>query len=160
MGLAAPAYAVTVYFTFPNDPAKGNVAGNVTGHIDGLIDNGTSAATGVFLDSYPAGLMNAGFSDTVFDWTNSVIAENSLTLLNGVIVGGSFVAQSNADQAQLFINSLCCSIAGTNYLNVDGTNANAVWNDNGLSGLISGPTKSRHRHREFLFFERPCLGDC
>ena len=124
-------------FSFSNDPALGTVNGTVTGHIVGLIDNATSSASEIVLDSYPAGLMNAGFSDNVFDWANLVISENSLTLADGVIIGGSFVAQSNGDDAQLFINSQ--NVAGTNFLNLDLVDELNVWNDGGLQGLSSGP---------------------
>jgi len=136
--IAAPASAVTVDFSFSNDPAWGNVNGTVTGHIDGLTDNGTSAASAVYIDSYPAGLQNAGYPANVFDWVGVTIAENSFTLLNGVIVGGSFQGIAADAGAQLYLNSTCCG-AGTNFLNIDGSDHLYVWNQSGLGGLSSSP---------------------
>ena len=122
--------AVLVHFSFSNG-APGNVAGTVTGTITGLSDNATGAATGVFLDSYPAGLNNVGYSSDVFAWPSVFFSENSFTLSNGVVTASEFIAQANGSGAQLWLNGF----QSTNFLNVDGTDSHYVWNQDGAAGI-------------------------
>lgn len=129
-------------FSFSNDPAgPGNVAGTVTGRILGLSANGTSAATSIFIDSFPAGLVLFGTYTTPFDvltWTGGTVAENSFTTVNGEITGGSFsIFGANGVLDQLYINSQCvCATfgldTGTNFLDIGSNDTNFVWNDNGI----------------------------
>lgn len=141
-------------FSFSNDPSgPGNVAGTVTGRILGLSANGTSAATSIFIDSFPAGLVLFGTYTSPFDvlaWTGGTIGENSFTTVNGQIVGGSFsIFGSNGINDQLYINSQCACTSfglgtGTNFFDIGSNDTRYVWNDNGIgsTGVTFGPLPS------------------
>ena len=147
---AVSAQAATVFFHFTN--VVGNVAGTVSGHITGLVDNSTSAATGVFIDSYPAGLAGGsglGSYPTPFDvisgWSGGSINENSFTLAGGVVTAAFFSrVGSNGDLDQLFLNSACACSYGTghtNFLDIGTNDGKYVWNVGNLNaadGLIFG----------------------
>ena len=133
--LAGSANALTFDFSFSNNPAWGNIAGTVTGEIVGLTDNATSAASAVYIDTYPTGLNQFGTYSAPFDvlaWTGSV-GENSFTVANGVITGGHFdIYSANGINDQLYINSTCCGGAGTNFLDIGSNDSQYVWNDSGM----------------------------
>jgi len=120
--------AVLVTFSFSNDPAYGNVPGTVTGTITGLSDNATGAASGVTLTSYPAGLVNSGYSSNVFDWATPSFANNSFTLVNGVVTNSNFVAV--AGNAQLWLNG-----SSFNYLSLDDDANSFIGNTDGPAGV-------------------------
>jgi PEP-CTERM motif len=157
---SAPASAATVYYHFTN--VVGNVAGTVSGHISGLLDNATSAATGVWVDSYPAGLAGGGGLgsypvpfNVLAAWTGTV-NENSFTLAGGVVTGARFsIVGANGDLDQLFLNSACACAYGTghtNFLDIGTGDTRYVWNvgdlnaqdglvfDNGPAGGVPEPT--------------------
>lgn len=136
MTAAASSQAATIYYSFSNDPALGNVNGTVTGHIDGLDPDGTSAATAVYVDSYPAGLVQFGSYPTpfnVFDWTGYDLQENSFTLAGGNLVDGHFaLTQANGINDQLFLNSECCFVPLTSFLDIGSNDSLYVWNSGGI----------------------------
>ena len=134
--LASSAHAVTVTYSFTN--VVGNVAGTVTGHIDGLVDNATTAATAIWVDSYPAGLAGGGglgSYPTPFDvlsaWSGTV-NENSFTMSGGVVTAAFFsIVGANGDLDQLFLNSACACSYGTghtNFLDIGTNDTRYVWN--------------------------------
>jgi len=53
MLVPVPGQALTFDFSFTNDPTFGTASGTVTGEIVGLSDNASSAATAVYIDSFP-----------------------------------------------------------------------------------------------------------
>ena len=122
------------------------VPGTVTGEIFGLPSNGTAAATTVLIESFPAGLNSlesAPINATFWDQQNY----NSFTVENDQVVSGGFQAFQTAGNPSLsygfglYING---GVGGPgtgnfNYVNLDGTNANAVWGDNGLAAANIRP---------------------
>jgi hypothetical protein len=138
---ASPAAAVTINFSFSSDtldPEIGNaVAGTVTGRIIGLVDNSTSAATSLFIDSFSVGGF-AGVPVDVLTWSGQYA--NSFTLVNGVITGATFHADTSASTfSQLFINvPLGYTNGNTNYASVGASNEISIWNNNGLRGVTFG----------------------
>jgi hypothetical protein len=144
------ASAATVYYHFDN--VTGNVAGTVSGHITGLVDNATSAATGVWVDSYPAGLAGSsglGSYPVPFDvltaWSGGTVNENSFTLSGGVVTAAFFsLVGANGDSDQLFLNSACSCTYGTghtNFLDIGTGDGQYVWNVGNLNsadGLVFG----------------------
>jgi hypothetical protein len=150
LSLVTPAAeADTFNFSFSNDSTlgfPGQINGTVTGQIVGLINNATSAATAVYVDSYPAGLVVSGSYPAPFnvlDWTGGFIGENSFTEVNGAITGGGFdIRNANGVDDQLYIDSSCCSGAGTNFFDIGSNDTQYVWNDNGIGD--SGVTFSSY----------------
>ena len=137
--IAGSAHATTLDFSFSN--VIGNVSGTVTGRIFGLNPNGTSAATDIVVDSYPAALVAFGSYPTpvdVFAWTLATIGENTFTLSGGNFVSGAFWdSPANGIDDQLFLNSTCCG-PSTSYFDIGSHNSRQVWNDNGVvAGGIS-----------------------
>lgn len=144
LGIAATAFAAllacgtakadTYDFSFSNT-SLGNVAGTVTGQIVGLCFNGTCSAAAVYVDSYPAGLVESGSYPTpinVMSWTGGTIGENSFTVVDGVITGGGFdIYQANGIDDQLYINSNCCG-SSTSFFDIGSNDSLYVWNDNGI----------------------------
>src|ERR1700691_4926172 len=117
------ANASTLYFSFSN--TIGDVAGTVTGEIDGLDPNGTSTPTAVLVDLYPAGLVAFGSYPTpvnVMDWTGGYTAggdTNTFTLAGGNFVSGDFsIEGANGVNDQVYINSNCCGVPDTNFLDI------------------------------------------
>jgi len=143
LAMATPALAVDIQFSFTN--TIGDVPGTVTGEIDGLVDNSTSAATAIWVNSYPAGL-NSVFPAgpiNVLLWTGGVLNNNAFTLTNGALTGVDFFITSNDAHGfnQLYLNSSCCGGSGTNFLNIDGQDGLYVWSNgplNGRDGLTTG----------------------
>ena len=142
---AGAANAVTVTFTFSN--YVGNYNGTVTGRVTGLVDNATSAASGVFIDSYPVGLNQFGTYNTPFDvlaWTGNVM-ENSFTLSGGLVTSAFFsISGANGVNDQLYLNSACACAFGTghtNFLNIGNNDTQYVWSVGNLGaadGIIFG----------------------
>jgi hypothetical protein len=138
---AVPASAVTVTYSFTN--IVGNVSGTVFGHIDGLVDNATSAATAVWVDSYPAmGAAPASFN--VFNWTGFTSDENSFTMVGGVVTAAHFHADGTTYSGldRIYLDSQCnCSYntGHTNFLSVGNGDGQFVWNVgnfNAADGLL------------------------
>jgi PEP-CTERM motif len=146
LSCAGLAHAVTIDFSFTN--TIGNISGTVTGQIDGLIDNSTSAATAVWIDSYPDALpggANASYPTPfdVFDWANLVVVENSFTLSNGVLVDGALHVGNTVNIDQLYLNSQCCTDdpVRTSFLDIGTNDTLYVWTQaplNAPGGLQTG----------------------
>jgi hypothetical protein len=139
--MAGSASAATINFSFVN--TIGNVSGTVTGQIDGLVDNSTSAATAIYVDSYPAALGSYATPFNVLDWTGGTIDENSFTLSGGVVTSALFeITEANGDDDQLYLNSDCdCeySTGHTNFLDIGSHDTLYVWNVGDLNasdGLV------------------------
>ena len=140
------ANATSVNFTFSN--YVGNYAGTVTGHVDGLVDNATSAATAVWIDSYPVGLNQFGAYGTPFNvltWSGGSLIENSFTLSGGLITAAFFsLTGANGVSDQLYLNSACACAFGTghtNFLNIGNNDTQYVWSVGNLGaadGIIFG----------------------
>jgi len=137
------ARADTFYFSFSNDPTgPGDVSGTVTGEVFGLPHNGTGAATDIEILSYPAGLVLSGTYTPpvdVFSWTGAIIAQNSYTVVNGVITGGGFsIYGGNGDLDQLYLSAECVGCTtfglgtGTNFFDIGSDDRKFVWNDDGI----------------------------
>lgn len=130
VAVAAPAAAVSVTYSFTN--TVGNVSGTVFGHIDGLVDNATSAATAVWVDSYPAGLGNYSTPFNVLAWTGGAVNENSFTMAGGLVTAAFFsIVGANGTLDQLYLNSACnCaySTGHTNFLDIGTHDTLYVWN--------------------------------
>lgn len=135
--VAGSAQAVSVTYSFVN--VVGDVPGTVFGHVDGLVDNATSAATAVWVDSYPAGLaggLGLGTYPTPFDvlsaWSGGTLAENSFTMSGGVVTAAFFsLFGANGDNDQLYLNSACSCAFGTghtNFLDIGTSDTLYVWN--------------------------------
>jgi hypothetical protein len=132
------AQALTLDFSFTN--TIGNISGTVTGQVDGLASSGTSAATSVWVDSYPVGLNSFGSYPTPFNvlaWSGGTIGGNSFTITGGVVTAADFyIYGANNFYDQLYLNSPFS--IGTNYLNIGNNNFQEVWTNgplNGPSGL-------------------------
>ncbi len=145
------ASATTVYFHFSNTiNSDGTIDGTVYGHVTGVVDNATSAATGVFIDSYPAalpGIFNVGDYVPPFDvlstWHSGELDENSFTLVGGHVVDAAFsLVFANGDNDRLYLNSKCdCTgeTGHTNFISIGSNNSQYVWNVgdlNAADGLI------------------------
>lgn len=123
--VVAPVDAASLNFSFSN--VIGNVAGTVTGHIDGLNPDGTSPATAVWIDSYPADLVLSGSYATPLDMLSGTVGlENSFTLSGGNYVVGHF-SRNRGNNEQLFLNSLSPSTLGTDFLTIGSNNTRYVW---------------------------------
>jgi hypothetical protein len=127
----APAKAdLTFSFTVTN--TQGDVPGTFTGEIFGLTNNTTSAATHVVIDSFPSGL-NSLVSPPIDATTWDQQYQNSFTVSNDQITDGGFWAQQTINGIgqgyQLYLNGE----DGFNFLNLDGTNFNYVWGDDGFA---------------------------
>jgi PEP-CTERM motif len=126
---AGVAQATTIFYFFSN--TVGNVAGTVTGHIDGLVDNATSAATAVWVDSYPPALSSYSTPFDVLTWSGGSVNENSFTLVGGVVTAAFFsIVGANGDNDQLFLNSACACAFGTghtNFLDIGSSDTLFVW---------------------------------
>ncbi len=137
------AKALNFDFSFTN--VVGNVAGTVTGQIDGLASSGTSAATAIYVYSYPAGLNSFGSYLTPFNvlaWSGTV-NENSFTVSGGVVTSAFFsIISANGINDQLYLNSACACQYGTghtNFLDIGSNDSRYVWNVGNLGasdGLI------------------------
>jgi hypothetical protein len=126
---AGTASANSFSFSFFNDPIFGNVNGTVTGHIDGLLDNATSAASAVYVDSFPGGL--ASFDVLGLPLLAGPI--NSFTVVNNTITDGSFFANTGAILLSLnFVPTNSASGANALYLDIGNY---AVANNDGLNGV-------------------------
>lgn len=122
-------HATTLDFSFTN--TSGLVNGTVTGRILGLNPNGTSAATDVIIDSYPAGLVLLGSFPTpidVFAWTNMDVLQNTFVLSGGDFVSGGFATvEYPGDYYQLLLNW-----GGVgNFLTIGNADTQAVWQPTG-----------------------------
>jgi hypothetical protein len=130
LALSGAASAVTVTYSFTN--VVGNVPGTVFGHIDGLVDNATSAATAVWVDSYPAGLGSYGTPFNVLAWVGGSLPENSFTMSGGVVTAAFFSRTgANGINDQLYLNSACACAFGTghtNFLDIGTNDTLYVWN--------------------------------
>lgn len=139
------ASAATVTFTFSN--VVGNYNGTVTGHVDGLVNNATSAASAVWVDSYPAGLNQFGTYSTPFNvlaWSGNLM-ENSFTLSGGLVTAAFFsISGANGINDQLYLNSACACAFGTghtNFLNIGNNDTQYVWSTGPLGapdGVVFG----------------------
>jgi hypothetical protein len=109
--VSAPGYALTFDFTFTNQLGFGTDSGTVTGEIVGLSNNATSAATAVYIDSFPTASFSFGGSGpfvlqlpgpTPFNMLSppspyvAAITANTFTVSNGQIIGANFLEQLNA----------------------------------------------------------------
>jgi PEP-CTERM motif len=105
---SAPSHALTFDFSFTNDPTLGTAPGTVTGEIVGLLDNATSAATAVYIDSFPTAPFFFGTSGpfvlqlpgpTPFNMLSppapydASIISNSFTVFNGQIINANFLEE-------------------------------------------------------------------
>lgn len=136
------AHATDIPFSFTN--TIGDVSGTVTGRIIGLVDNSTSAATAIYIDSFPTALNSAFGSPPidVFAWNDQwfYVGQNSFTLSNGVLTSAQFFVQAQDDNGffQLWLNG----DGNTNFLSLDGLNNLYVYTVgelNSETGLQVGP---------------------
>ncbi len=88
----AHAGALSFDFSFSNNGKFSfpSIDGEVTGEIVGLTNNATSAASQVYVFTYPSGLGSS--PATPFDATTLPVSSNSFTVVDGVITSGSFFA--------------------------------------------------------------------
>jgi PEP-CTERM motif len=106
-------------FSFPS------VDGEVTGEIIGLTNNATSAASRVYILSYPSGLGSS--PPTPFNATGLPVFYNSFTVVDGVITGAAFFANAG---------SLAVGLLAANTNNFFRTSPSLItWNNEGLSGV-------------------------
>ncbi len=124
LACAPSAHAGALSFTFSFSNVTGTVPGTVTGEITGLTDNGTSSATSVTIDSYPAAL---GLSLSVPFETIADSALNSFTVANGDITSGYYFAVGVGSYA-FGINHI-----GGNYL--ENASGPELFNGDGLGGV-------------------------
>ena len=127
-------------FTFCNDPnGPGNVQGCVTGQVQGIPHTGTSAASAVWITSYPPALSNYAVPFNVLAWTGYTINEDSFTSNNGVMTAAFFsLINANGINDQLYLNSQCaCNMfglmLGTNFIDIGSSDTLYVWNDDGMA---------------------------
>jgi hypothetical protein len=127
-------------FTFCNDPnGPGNVQGCVTGQVQGIPHTGTSAASAVWINSYPPGLGSYTTPFNVLAWTGYTIVEDSFTSTNGVMTAAFFSLKgANGINDQLYLNSQCACVQfglmlGTNFIDIGTNDTRYVWNDNGMT---------------------------
>jgi hypothetical protein len=90
VGTATAASALNFDFSFSDDGSLGpfDIPGTVTGEITGLTDNATSAATHVYIDTGPSGLLLAPPFDTI----GNTIFANSFTVSGGQITDANYFA--------------------------------------------------------------------
>ena len=146
---ASQASAVTVNFSFSSDlsdpQATNKIPGTITGHIDGLVDNATSAATAIFIDSYPAAALGT-IADPSYVTPVNVAAwsgqfANSFTLVGGVVTAALFHSNQNGPGGfdQFWLNVPLGYINGnTNYFDLGNGNRVSIWNNNGFAGVTFG----------------------
>lgn len=135
---ATPAKALDFTFSFSNEAGVGNVNGTVTGRIIGLANNAASSATAVYIDSYPSGLVPSNRASSYLTPINALtwskITQNSFTVANNIITADNFISENNSSSG---LDRLLINGASThNYLSIGSANAQRVWNNNGLSGVI------------------------
>jgi hypothetical protein len=128
-------------FIFCNDPAGyGNVAGCITGQVQGIPHTGTSAASAIWITSYPVGLSSYTTPFDVLAWSGYTINEDSFTSVNGVITAAAFslIGANGTSNDQLYLNSQCQCVQfglmlGTNFADFGTDDTLYVWNDDGLA---------------------------
>ena len=138
--VSGAAVADSFNFTFCNDPnGPGNVQGCVTGQVQGIPHTGTSAASAVWITSYPPALSSYATPFNVLNWTGYTINENSFTSVNGVMTAAYFsLLGANGINDQLYLNSQCsCTMfglmLGTNFIDIGSNDSLYVWNDDGMT---------------------------
>ena len=137
---AAPAHAADFLFSFGSTPGAQGVgsaafAGTVTGRILGLPDNGTGAATQVWIDSYSPNPIFAPILAT--GWNEPGL--NSFAVGGGQIVSGTFKSGNNDNFFGQFYDRLFLNFDNngdiTNYASIGSNSRAAVWNTQGLPGV-------------------------
>jgi hypothetical protein len=110
---STPGHALNFNFSFTGVPGSGSTLGTVTGEIQGLSE-GISAATHVFVNSYPASMM--GIPPAPFDALSldPYYLDNDFTVASGVIISSRFGVQLANSMLVLYMNP---------YSNVPGSSA-------------------------------------
>jgi hypothetical protein len=126
--ISLPAHA-GLNFDFSFTDTVGNTSGTVTGEIIGLADNGTSAATDLVIDGYPAGLSLSAVPWDIFNDGAWFIVGNSFTVSGGEIIAANFF-DSGPGEAIFSLDNL-----GFNTLEDNGLPPNVTENAGGFAGV-------------------------